>query len=127
MKARLLPVVEYAAALAMVAVIIFATLAVWEPVRVAGMSMSPALMPGDLVIVRKGERARRGSIALVRASGHGAVLHRVVGLGKDRTLITRGDANPVDDRERVGAGDVAGVVVRVVPAGKLLRRWRPTE
>jgi len=118
---------EFAAALAVVAALLFAALSVWEPVRVAGLSMSPALRPGDLVIVRKNARPREGSIVLVRAAGHGAVLHRVVGIGLDGSVTTRGDANPIDDSERVSARDTAGVVVRVVPAGTLLGRWRAAE
>jgi signal peptidase I len=115
---------EYLLALGLVSSVLFGTLSVWEPVRVAGMSMSPALEAGDLVVVRKHAQACRGSIALVRAVGHRAVLHRVVSVGQDGSLVTRGDANPIDDRERASPNEVAGVVVRVLPAGTLLRRWR---
>jgi signal peptidase I len=127
MRALLLAAVEYVGTLAVVAAIVFAALAVWEPVRVAGMSMAPALLPGDLAIVRKSAQPQEGSIALVRAKGHAAVLHRVVAIRDDGFLTTRGDANRVDDREPVAAREVAGVVVRVVPAGAWLRRWRPAE
>jgi signal peptidase I len=125
--ARLGSVIEFVLALTVVAGLLFLTLSVWEPVRVAGKSMSPALHPGDLAIVRKDARPRDGNIVLVRAAGHGAVLHRVVAVGSDGSLTTRGDANPVDDRERVSADEVSGVVVRVVPAANLLRRWRGAE
>jgi signal peptidase I len=125
--ARLGGVVEFILALAVVAGMLFLALSVWEPVRVAGKSMSPALHPGDLVVVRKDARPQDGSIVLVRAAGHGAVLHRVVAVGLDGSLTTRGDANPVDDRERVSADEVSGVVVRVVPAANLLRCWRGAE
>ena len=127
MRERLQAAAEFVVALCMVAALLVAGLSVWEPVRVAGLSMSPALDPGDLVIVRKNTRPREGSIALVRAAGHGAVLHRVVTISGDGTMTTRGDGNPVDDRETVRAREVAGVVVRVIPAGALLRRWRGAE
>jgi signal peptidase I len=127
MRARFFAGVEYLAALTLVAAIVFTTLAVWEPIRVSGMSMSPALLPGDLAIVRRGAHPQEGSIALVRADGHAAVLHRVVAIGDDGIITTRGDANRVDDREPAAAREIAGVVVRVVPAGVWLRRWRPAE
>ena len=127
MRERLAAVGEFVAALAVVAALLCAALSVWEPVRVAGLSMSPALRPGDLVIVRKNARPREGSIVLVRTAGHGAVLHRVVGIGPDGSVTTRGDANAVNDSEKVRRPDIAGVVVRVVPAGKLLVRWRGAE
>jgi signal peptidase I len=127
MRSRLRAVGEFFVALMVVAVLLFATLSVWEPVRVAGLSMSPALRPGDLVIVRKKARPLEGSIVLVRAPGHGAVLHRVVGMGLDGSVTTKGDANQIDDSEKVRRTDIAGVVVRVVPAGTLLVRWRGAE
>ena len=127
MKERLRAGAEYVAALAVVAAVLLATLSVWEPVRVAGLSMSPTLDAGDLVIVRKHAQPSGGSIALVHVAGHQPVLHRVVSVGQDGAIVTRGDANPVDDRERALPSEVAGVVVRVIPAGALLRRWRGAE
>jgi len=127
MREHLRAAAEYCVALALVVITLWATLSVWEPVRVAGASMVPALEAGDLAIVRRNGVPRTGSIALVRAAGHSAVLHRVVSVGEDGAMVTRGDANPVNDRERASASDVTGVVVRVVPAGALLHRWRGAE
>jgi signal peptidase I len=127
MRERLLGAAEFVVALAVVAGVLVATLSAWEPVRVGGRSMSPALLPGDLAIVARGAIPRQGDIVLIRAPGHGPVLHRIVGLRAGQSMTTRGDANPVDDRETVSTAEVSGVVVRVVPAGKLLRRWRGAE
>jgi signal peptidase I len=127
MRERLLSAAEFVVALAVVVGVLAATLSAWEPVRVGGRSMSPALRPGDLAIVARGAIPHEGDIVLIRAPGHGPVLHRVVAVGRGGSVTTRGDANPVDDRESVSSGDLAGVVVRVVPAGKLLRRWRGAE
>jgi signal peptidase I len=127
MRERLVAGGEFVAALAVVSALLLAALSVWEPVRVAGLSMSPALRPGDLVIVRKNARPFEGSIVLVRAAGHGAVLHRVVGIGLDGSVTTKGDANPIDDSEKVSARETEGVVARVIPAGSLLDRWRGAE
>jgi signal peptidase I len=110
-----------------VGAMLLVALSVWEPVRVGGMSMSPALRAGDLVMVRRHARPRKGDIALVRAVGHGAVLHRVVEVSQDGEVVTRGDANPVDDREPASATEVEGIVTRVIPAGALLRSWRGAE
>ncbi|MEI7814225.1 MAG: S24/S26 family peptidase [Coriobacteriia bacterium] len=127
MRAQLRAAAEFVAALSVVAALLFAVLTLWEPVRVAGLSMSPALLPGDLVIVRKAARPRQGSIVLVRASPHGAVLHRVVAIAMDGAITTRGDANPIDDREKVHAAQIVGVVERVIPAGTMLKRWRDSR
>jgi len=124
MRERVLSLLEYAAALAVVAGLVFAATTTWEPVRVAGRSMAPALNPGDLAIVHRDAVPREGSIVLVRAEGHGAVLHRVVAMASDGSATTRGDANTINDRERVRPQEIAGVVVRVVPASQVLSRWR---
>ena len=127
MRARLGALVEYFVALFIVAAMVFSASTQWEPVRVTGLSMSPALAPGDLAIVRKGASPREGNIVLVRARGHAPVLHRVVTIGPDGSATTRGDANQINDREAVRPNEIAGVVVRVVPAGAFLRRWRGVE
>ena len=124
MRERASSVLEYAAALSVVAGLLFALNARWEPVRVAGRSMAPALSPGDLAIVRRDAVPREGSIVLVRAAGHTPVLHRVVAMGPEGSATTRGDANTINDRERVRAEEIAGVVVRVVPVSRVLNRWR---
>jgi hypothetical protein len=100
---------------------------VWEPVRVAGMSMSPTLVPGDVVLVRRRAQPTRGSIVLVRRTGHRAVLHRAVAVRSDGSLVTKGDANTVTDREPARREECMGVVERVVPLGVLFRRWRGLE
>jgi signal peptidase I len=127
MKEHLRSAAESLLGLVLVVALLFGMMSIWEPVRVAGRSMSPALRPGDVAIVRRHARPRDGTIVLIRAAGHGPVLHRVVAVGHDGRVTTRGDANSVDDRERVSVREVAGVVVRIVPAGELLRRWRGSE
>jgi len=97
---------------------------VLEPVRVAGGSMAPTLQPGDIVFVMLGSRPIPGDIALIRAPGHEQVLHRVVSLGDGGALRTRGDANPVADRDLVPAADVAGRCTAVLPVGRWLASWR---
>ena len=92
----------------------------YRVVTVSGGSMRPALAPGDLVVVRRQQRARVGGIALF-ADGDGLVLHRVVGV-TGGAVRTRGDANPVADRDPVPTRALRGIVVGVVPVGAWLSR-----
>lgn len=91
------------------------------PVRVAGGSMRPALVPGDIVLVSRNEPLRVGRIALMKA-GSGLVLHRIIGIKADGSVRTRGDANPVADFTPTARQDVYGTATAVVPAGRLIER-----
>ncbi|PKQ15339.1 MAG: signal peptidase I [Actinobacteria bacterium HGW-Actinobacteria-7] len=90
---------------------------------VSGGSMLPALVQGDVVVVAKSAPLRRGDIALLRP-GATLVLHRVVHADPNGRVWTRGDANPVADLNPTAATHVRGRVVRVIPFGGLLHRWR---
>ena len=124
MRARLQALLETLAALAVVVVLTLAALSTWQPIRVSGMSMYPALCPGDVVVVDRGRDPLEGDMVLLHLKGHNPVLHRVVRVSADGILTTRGDANPVEDREKAPSRSVKGVVVRVLPLGVLLERWR---
>jgi signal peptidase I len=91
-------------------------------VYVGGGSMSPALIRGDLAVVRKGVAGvRTGQIVLVEKPGWPAgVLHRVVAVDVDGRLQLRGDANPVADLDPVTPGSVSGIVAFVLPTGRAL-------
>jgi len=102
----------------------FAGLRVYEPVRVSGGSMYPALRDGDVVFVSSKREPVAGDIALLHAPGHGPVLHRVVERRGDGTLLTKGDANRLPDFAPTPKTAVQGTVVRVLPAGALLERVR---
>jgi len=93
------------------------------PVIVSGASMRPALLPGDIVVVASRPAPRVGDIALIR-SGRSLVLHRVTLVRGDGSVLTRGDANPIGDLNPTPKGRVQGRVAAVVPAGRLLERWR---
>ncbi len=96
----------------------------WQPVRVTGGSMQPALSEGDLVLVDKRGRAGSGRIALLESPRHGPVLHRIVSVGPDGSVVTKGDANKVTDFDSLPATSVVGPVVAVVPVGRWIARWR---
>lgn len=123
---RLGRIAQAAAPYVLVAAILAILLWRYEPITVAGGSMSPALHHGDLAIVRRRASVTPGDIALLRQAGHTAVLHRVTRREKDGSLVTRGDANPIDDFETAAPAEVAGVVVSVLPFGDAILRWRGT-
>lgn len=98
--------------------------AVWTPVRVTGGSMQPALYPGDIVLVSTDREAQAGDIVLVETRARGRYIHRVVQRLASGEYCLRGDANDTPDRAPVRRGEVQGVVVRVLPAGAWLARWK---
>jgi signal peptidase I len=104
-----------------------AAAAVWTAcgygaVYVGGGSMAPALAKGDFVVVRRGVcGVREGDVVLVAKEGWpSGVLHRVVAVNTDDTLVLQGDANPTADRDPARPESVVGVVSCVVPTGRVL-------
>lgn len=85
-------------------------------------SMRPGMPPGSLVAVRETpvDDIRIGDVITfqLRSGEPTVVTHRVVGTtsstGGDRLLLTRGDANDVDDPP-VHAEQIRGIVVYAVP------------
>jgi phage repressor protein C with HTH and peptisase S24 domain len=75
-------------------------------------------------LVSPGREAREGDIVLVETRSHGRYIHRVVEVVEDGTYRLRGDANDTADLTPVGRTEVDGVVVRVLPAGAWLDRWK---
>lgn len=84
-------------------------------------SMAPALLPGDVVVYDRTESARPGEVLVFDRSGiAGRVVHRVVDRDERGSYLTRGDANPVPDRDRVEPGAALGKAVVVLPFGRLV-------
>lgn len=89
-----------------------------QPTLVASGSMVPALRVGDVVITRDVpiDEVKVRDIVRYRQGGSD-VIHRVVEVrtdGDERTLITRGDDNNVDDPP-VSAGQLKGKVILTIP------------
>lgn len=124
MRERLAGAAPVVAGYALLLVALWAAWMRYEPVRVTGGSMRPALVAGDVVVVEREAAVGEGDIALVREPGHDAVLHRVVRLQPDGSVMLKGDANDIGDFSPVPARDIAGRVVRVLPLGRLIDRWR---
>jgi len=115
---------EQVAVVAIIVLCCWGLLLLFQPVRVTGSSMNPALFVGDLVFVDRDGEVRPGDIALYRTQGHGPVLHRVLRVGRQGSVRTKGDANPVPDRDPVPAAAIVGPVRAVLPVGKAVAWWR---
>jgi len=92
------------------------------PVRVAGTSMAPSLLPGDVVAVAARLRPREGDIVVVRARGM-EMVKRVARL-RDGEIRLEGDNRTASTDLSLRSDDVAGVVLlRYRPRVTLLRRF----
>ena len=81
-------------------------------------SMEPALSVNDLVIVRAADSYEVGDV-VVYQSGSSLVIHRIIQL-QDGVVITKGDANNIEDAP-VDLKDVKGRMVGVIPrAGRVV-------
>lgn len=81
-------------------------------------SMSPALSPGDLVIVKGEEPVNVGDMVTVE-SGEFTYTHRVVEKLEGDLFRLKGDANEDPDTNLVEASQIVGRVVLVFPFGYL--------
>ncbi len=126
----------YLGVVAIVALVIFGTLAVVAiiPIVIPGAttvaitsgSMMPRLHPGDAVIAVDHDNTAiaDGTIVVFEDPARGdLVTHRIVGTDADGNYITRGDANGIDDVTPIPPENVRGVGRWVVPYVGLLRVW----
>lgn len=103
-------------------------LAGWQPTVVLTGSMSPALLPGDVVLVgpasATADALPAGRIVLVAdpTRDTGTYLHRLERWEDDASVVTRGDANPSEDVP-VPADHLLGEVRLVVPLVGLPAVW----
>jgi signal peptidase len=91
-------------------------------IYVGGDSMSPALVRGDLAVVRRSlGQVRAGDVILIAKPGWpSGVLHRVTAVTLDGRFQTRGDANPVPDLDPVPRSSVLGVLAFAIPTGRVM-------
>jgi len=87
---------------------------------VGGGSMRPVLHSGDIVVYRRGAQgvAVGDLVVFTHPEWSGGVVHRVVSIARDGSLVTRGDANATEDSDPVSRDRVKGIAVVVVPSGK---------
>lgn len=96
----------------------------WSPVVVTSGSMEPAISVGDVLLVdtSPGNTLSQRSIIIFERSDGTTVAHRIFSVEGDQ-LVTKGDANPSPDTERVVTNDVAGVARVLVPVVGLPAVW----
>lgn len=96
----------------------------WSPVVVTSGSMEPAVSVGDVLLVERmpGNDVSQRSIVVFERSDGTVVAHRVFSVEGDQ-LVTKGDANPTPDTERVALTDVDGVARVLVPIIGLPAVW----
>ncbi len=102
----------------------------WRTTVVIGSSMEPALSPGDLIALTR-YQAGEGAVGAIitfhdAASDGGLTTHRVVAIGDDGSLMTRGDANSTPDSTQVPESAVVGIARLVSPGGGLPVYWWTT-
>jgi signal peptidase I len=99
----------------------------WSPSVVLSGSMRPGVNPGDVVMTAPATPERFGAGQLIRFVDPGQpdrhLVHRIVEVKPDGTLVTKGDANSVSDSRAVPAAGVTGIVRLRVPWVGLPRLW----
>ncbi|MEU4806251.1 signal peptidase I [Actinosynnema sp. NPDC023587] len=91
----------------------------WQSSAVVSGSMSPRIDRGDVVAASPiaGDDVAAGQIILFSDPGPNdrTILHRVLSVNSDRTLVTKGDANADPDPTPVPVDDVQGLARLRVP------------
>jgi signal peptidase I len=83
--------------------------------RIDGGSMEPTFALGDLIVVMPAPDTIEPGMVLVLTVGGEVVTHRVVAVSADGTIVTRGDANSVNDAWGSRQVQVDGLYVATIP------------
>ena len=93
-----------------------------KPLIVLSGSMTPVMLPGDMIIVRSVEpnELSVGDVIAFKDPGgkpNTLITHRVISLeeGEERLFQTKGDANNAEDDFKVPASNVVGRLIFVIP------------
>jgi phage repressor protein C with HTH and peptisase S24 domain len=103
----------------------------WQRIRITGHSMTPTLLPGDLVLVRHGAPVRPGVIVLARFVSRPEllVIKRAVRSAPGGWLLASDNPRAGSDSRQHGVAEVLAVAARVWQRGPgrsadpLVRRW----
>lgn len=100
----------------------------FKPLTVLSGSMSPSLLPGDMIVARYIDPGsiEAGDVITYRVDERTLVTHRVVEVVRENGLLafrTRGDANNTDDPELVPADKVIGSMVFKIPYAGYVGRF----
>ncbi|MBW4718076.1 signal peptidase I [Saccharothrix obliqua] len=99
----------------------------WQSTAVVSGSMTPRIDRGDVVVASPitGDEVAAGQIVLFADPGPNdrTLLHRVLTVNTDRTLVTKGDANASPDPTPVPAENVRGLARLRIPWAGLPVTW----
>jgi signal peptidase len=99
----------------------------WSPSVVLSGSMQPEVAPGDVVLAQPIAPQDLVPGRVIRfadpADAGRYLVHRIVEVNPDGTIVTKGDANRVRDSRTVTASQVTGVLRLRVPWVGLPRLW----
>lgn len=98
----------------------------WSTNTMRSGSMAPAIRRGDVLMSIPAPRGRMlgtGTVVVFSGSDQRTTAHRIVGHTPDGDYVTRGDANPVDDSDRLSPAHVRGVGRLLVPYVGLPYVW----
>jgi phage repressor protein C with HTH and peptisase S24 domain len=99
----------------------------WQRIRITGYSMTPTLLPGDLVLVRHRVPIRPGAVVLARFRSRPEllVIKRAVRTAPGGWLLASDNARAGSDSRQYGVAEVAAVAVRIwrFGAGRPPERW----
>ena len=92
----------------------------YSPMTVLTGSMSPAIKPGDVIVVNERDKSniKKGDIITFKGNGSMIVTHRVIEVVKENGKLsfkTQGDANNTPDSELVTSEDVVGSLAFRLP------------
>jgi signal peptidase len=86
----------------------------YKVVAVEGSSMEPTIDAGDIIFIGRPTSPEVGDIGVFQVNGK-VVTHRIVDFGPDGSFVTRGDANPANDRWEGAEVDLIGVYMFRIP------------
>lgn len=111
----------------MVAFTLIPALFGWQPDVILTGSMAPSIMAGDVVVSSpvQANQVMPGRVLLVNNPLHPGelLMHRVVSINEDGSIVTRGDANNANDSTPVPLSDVKGLPRLRVPMIGLPALW----
>ena len=85
----------------------------YRPVMILSGSMEEELQTGSIVIVKQTKEVKENDIVFFLTDDHVPVIHRYIATTDKGELITKGDANPMEDSDPVSLDQVFGKVIKV--------------
>lgn len=99
---------------------------------VVSSSMQPSIKKGSIVVVEDNDKYSINDVVSFNSEDYGnaVITHRIVGieyLERANIYITKGDANPKSDRDRLSEGNIIGKVIFIIPLVGYLTTYARTQ